>query len=111
MKYIKTTYPEKALDKLRIAILKTHRYSYGFPDVSAIETAHEKIMKIDSYNLKKKEVKAYSEDLHISDEEWEKGLPGMEALKNAVKIENEKRDKENVIDKEKLKEVKEELKK
>lgn len=53
MGYIKSNYPENSYKKLHLAILKSHPHSWGFPDVSAIETAAERFMKEENTTLKK----------------------------------------------------------
>ena len=110
--YIKKTYPEKALGRLLVAIYKTHRSSWGYPDVAAIEIAHDKFIKSDKADLKRKDVREYREDLHITDDEWKKGFHGMEVLKKAVEIGfNEKiSERENIrLDPEIMDSVKREL--
>lgn len=84
--YIKKTYPEKALGRLLVAIYKTHRSSWGYPDVAAVEIAHEKFIKSDKADLKRKQINEYKEDLHITDEEWKAGGQWMDKLKQAVEI-------------------------
>ena len=105
--YIMRTYKPESYKKLLNAIYRTHRSAWGYPDVAAIESAHERFMKSDSYDLKKKDVSEYHQDFSISDDEWRDGFAGMDALKNAVmigKVEHEQNDK---LDNEKLQEIKE----
>ena len=107
--YIKKTYPEKALGRLLVAIYKTHRSSWGYPDVAAIEIAHEKFIKSDKADLKRKQINEYKEDLHITDDEWKAGGEWMDKLKQAVEIGKIEVQKENVIDPEIMEKVKREL--
>lgn len=69
--YIKSNYPENSYKKLHLAILKSHPHSWGFPDVSAIETAVDRFMKSENTTLKnKKEVKEYHTPIKpLTDEE------------------------------------------
>ena len=110
--YILRSYKPQSYRKLLNAIYRTHRSSWGYPDVAAIELAHERFMKSDSYDLKKKDVSQYHYDLSITDEEWKDGLPGMEMLKKAVEIEADKKqvqENKDKLDPEKMKEIKKQL--
>ncbi len=51
MSYVSDTYNQRHFNSLKFAILKSHPHSWGFPDVSAIETAHERFMKSGNKDL------------------------------------------------------------
>ena len=69
--YILRTYKPESLRKLLNAIYRTHRSSWGYPDVAAIELAHDKFLKSDGVELKtKKETREYKSPIQpLTDEE------------------------------------------
>jgi len=72
MDYVRNNYPNKSMAKLKLAILKSHPHSWGFPDVSAIETAANRFEVSDKITLRnKKEIVEYSSTVipPLTDEE------------------------------------------
>lgn len=108
--YIKQSYQQKALLKLLNAIYRTHRSSWGYPDVAAVELAHDKFMKSDSVDLKESKVKVYQSPIpELTDEEISELQDGdlrkkwLDILTNAAGKATER------LDPEKMEEVKREL--
>ncbi len=54
MKYVLSNYEENNYSSLMQAIMKSHPFNYGFPDVAAIEEAQDKLWKKENKSLRKK---------------------------------------------------------
>lgn len=59
LRYISNQYDPKMYDQLLQAILKSHPFNYGFPDVAAVEEASEKHYKKEGSSLRKPKPKKY----------------------------------------------------
>lgn len=113
MDYIENNYKQKSYRSLYLSILKSHPHSWGFPDVSAIDTAADRFEISENKTIRKKKEKSeYKQDLSITEEEWKNGFSGLEQLKKIVKNDIQDRDTvddDKKLDPEKMKEIKKEL--
>ena len=112
--YIERTYKQNALKNLLVAVYRSHRSAWGFPDVAAVEIAHDKFMKSGSNNLKESKTVEYKNPIKpLTDEELIQSEEGgarynfKELLGKITIIATEQSSKH---DPDKMKEAKEELK-
>lgn len=63
MEYISGNYTDKEYKSLLRAIMKSHPYNYGFPDVAAIEEAQDKLWKKEGKSLRKSNTTGEWKDL------------------------------------------------
>ena len=71
LKYVESNYDENNYPNLMQAVMKSHPFNYGFPDVAAIEEAQDKLWKKDGKTLRKtrSSTEWTGESLPLTDEE------------------------------------------
>ncbi len=53
MKYVESNYNKQDYSSLLQAVMKSHPFNYGYPDVAAIEEAQDKLWKKEGKSLRK----------------------------------------------------------
>ena len=98
IRYIQSQYDQMYYEQLLQAILKSHPFNYGFPDVAAIEEAHDKMYKRDGVSIRKPKPKSEwsQEEKPLTEEERQEAEANREKwnemLKQAERHSNVKKD-------------------
>lgn len=100
MKYVHSNYNKDDYSSLMQAIMKSHPFNYGFPDVAAVEEAQDKLWKKDGKLLRKTKASTdWTEQYRpLTDDERKKAEPMRKDWKKLVgKISDKSQDKLSCI--------------